>query len=137
MNKAAFTIYILSLYLAVSVVFLSIFNFAMLMLVMLFIFSIAAFVCKKKCKEERLMKHFTYQFKTLLIVFIYLFILALGTGIVIYFGKTIDNLFDKELVMLVGYVSLYLTIIASFIFYIWFVYRNIKGLVYLNKNKNL
>ncbi|MDR3177432.1 MAG: hypothetical protein LBT96_00455 [Campylobacteraceae bacterium] len=90
---------------------------------------IVAFILKKTCKDDYLKKHFGYQFRTIL------YSLSLGIAFVFI-------IMMLALLMLYGNGSdyeflVFIICILLVIFTIWFIYRNIKGLIYLSKHKEL
>ncbi|MDR2081964.1 MAG: hypothetical protein LBP54_08815 [Campylobacteraceae bacterium] len=136
MRTAAFALYWLNLIISValcagSIIIVAVPHFSrygILSRTILFVFiiaCIASFVIKKVCDDEYVKKHFGYQFRTALF-----FIIAYIVLMIV-----------KENMLLVSYTLIpHLSrglIITIFAVYIWFLYRNIKGIVYLSINKDL
>jgi uncharacterized membrane protein len=83
---------------------------------------------RKVSDDEFLKKHFGYQFKTaLFFVIIYVALLII---------MNVMNLLDiNSYTLITNFIfGLYITL---FVFCVWFLYRNIKGLAYLSANKDL
>jgi uncharacterized membrane protein len=94
-------------------------------------FFIAAIVFKKICGDECLKKHFAYQSRTILVFLVYTIAATGGTFLLM---RTLPGGFSREhpgMVVLYGLGSHLMKNTMA----IWLLYRNIKGLVYLNKNK--
>jgi uncharacterized membrane protein len=107
--------------------------------VILIILLIASFIFKRICEDDYLAEHFAYQFKTMMVMFLYALVLSIGVILALVFfdgfGKNALNSLDALVapsLVLIGIIG-----IISFIIFIWFLYRNIKGLIYLSMDKDL
>ncbi|MDR3178090.1 MAG: hypothetical protein LBT96_03805 [Campylobacteraceae bacterium] len=141
MRLAAFFIYALNLILVVvkgiySGVFEeSIFLIAFIITIAL---CIAAFIFKKICEDEYLRSHFWYQFRTILVLLVF----GIVVEIISSFMPTADaaSTFNDTRALSLSAYLIYMTGIfgvLSIVVGIWFIYRNVKGIIYLNKHKEL
>jgi uncharacterized membrane protein len=100
---------------------------------------ITAFILKKTCEDDYLAEHFAYQFKAMMVMFLYGLILAAGSVLI---ASLLGGFDQNALVSLASLVTPFIVLIVivgivSFILIIWFLYRNIKGLIYLSLDKDL
>jgi uncharacterized membrane protein len=140
----AFAIYILNLAIVVFSALQSAFfkhsdlagSFSIMFRVTFIALFITAFILKKICEDDYLAEHFAYQFKAMMVMFLYGLVLVIGLVLI----ASLLGGFDKSaLISLVAPFMVLLIIVGiiSFILLIWFLYRNIKGLIYLSLNKDL
>jgi uncharacterized membrane protein len=104
---------------------------ATLITIILFIIT---FILKKACEDEYLGEHFKYQFRTLLI---YLLIDIIWIIIFFMFFMFLVALFNDIRAIVSGVFLFYIGAILLVMLHIWFIYRNIKGIIYLITNKDL
>ncbi|MDR2151647.1 MAG: hypothetical protein LBO72_02395 [Helicobacteraceae bacterium] len=138
MGFAVFAIYVLNLF-AMALWRLSYPDEAFFIIVAL---CITAFALKNICKDEYLTRHFAYQFKTGLAVFVYHAVKMCVEFLIVYFDEIIDK--NLNLIQYLNFLNLasallllYGIVIIGIVTHIWFLYRNVKGLIYLSKNKVL
>jgi ABC-type arginine/histidine transport system permease subunit len=76
---------------------------------------------------------FCVQFKTNLVVAIYAVVVTGGILLLIYFAEKNKKAFISVIVLLYSYAIM--TIMLTI--WLWFLYKNIKNLIYLSKDKAL
>ncbi|MDR2153299.1 MAG: hypothetical protein LBO72_10820 [Helicobacteraceae bacterium] len=88
---------------------------------------IAVFALKNICEDAYLTTHFSYQFNTMLVVFLFVFGCVFGGLTCARFGETVDKFINLAL----AYLLIYALVAIANLIGIWFLYRIIKGLIYL------
>jgi uncharacterized membrane protein len=128
MRLAAFSIYAVNAIISL-VGFLGLF----IIIPVAVITCIATFTLGKFCADALLKKHFAYQFRTDWIAAVCAIIVLAGLALLIYNlpGRSGWGFNITVLIYSLGCMA----VIIHFLTPLWFLYRNIKGLVYLNKNK--